>query len=203
MIAAAKSKVFWTGVVVWLCFWPFAILIPKDYLFDIVNAFSVCVGIGVIIAYMPGIKAALEARKMTAGQFLILGIACTWLATVGRHLYNWIWRYLGKPEAMIDHPMVAFLVVMLVSGGFLHLSASHAIDEEFPETSWRQLGIVTAFSLAVASFFILYFEPLRPSPPSQPSSHILEAIPKDEREVRIPPASPPVSPSRPFMPGVP
>jgi len=195
-----RSKTFWILTFVVLSFWPFAILLPRAYLFDIVNSFTVCVGIGLLIAFMAGAKTALRENLRTGGQFLVLGIVCTWAPTVTRHLYNWIWRYMGKPEFMIDHELVAFMVYVTAVGGFLHLFASHAIDNKVPETSWRQLGIVVTLSLMVASFFILYFEPSE-EPPRSKSTNILEAVPIEEpSSVHVPPPDPPAPSPLPVTP---
>src|SRR5688500_6344879 len=103
-----RSRQLLAGVTMAACFLPLWWFLPTPYLFDLVNALTVSVGIGVLFAYAPGIAKSFRETHWTGAHYLVLGIAGTWGATTGRHLWNWAWRFTGKPDAMIDHPLVAF-----------------------------------------------------------------------------------------------
>lgn len=157
MRRVVRNRLTWTALTVWLLFWPIAWALERDTLFDLVNALSVSVGVGVLCAYMPGFWYALRHQPLSGPHYLVLGIGCTWLATSIRHMWNWGWRFLDKPEWMIDHPFVAFLVWVLFTGGCLHLTAKGAIDGDIPKSNWIWLGAVVAvavFLTLVAAFFL-------------------------------------------------
>jgi hypothetical protein len=152
---------FWIGLGAVAGFLPL-VLLPKAYLFDTVNALTVAVGAGVLVAYAPGICRSLEESRWTGTHYLVLGIFLTWIATATRHLWNWVWRYLGKPPDMIEHPFVAFLVWVTFMGGILHLAARGAIDGRIPRENWIRLGIVVAIGIATGLLVIIFLEPAHP-----------------------------------------
>jgi len=153
------SRHFLAGVAMALTFVPLWWFLPTTYLFDLVNALTVSVGIGVLIAYLPGIARSFTMKRWTGANFLVLGIVAAWVAIDGRHLWNWIWRYSGKPDAMIDHPLVAFMVWLTAWAGVLHLAAKGAIDRDIPRENWLKAGAFIAFGLALGSIVIVVLEP--------------------------------------------
>ena len=142
-----RSKMLWAGLAVWASFWVLVPLVATPHLFDLVNALSASIGIGVIVAYSRGIYDALTTKNRVGGHYLILGIACTWLGASIRTIYNWIWRWLDKPEGMIDHPFVAFMMFVVFTGGALHLTAQNAIEGCIPRKNWIVLGAIVSASL--------------------------------------------------------
>jgi hypothetical protein len=159
------SRRFWIGAGAALGFLPLVVL-PRQFMFDIVNALTVAVGVGVLIAYLPGICRSLQELRWDGTHYLVLGIFVTWSATALRHLWNWIWRFLGKPAEMIDHPIVAFLVWMTFMGGVLHMTARGALDGEIPRENWIRLGVVIAAGIVTGLLVIVFLEPA--SPPAIP-----------------------------------
>ncbi len=153
-----RSRHFLIGVALVLAFVPLTYL-PPIYLFDLVNALTVAVGIGVLVAYGPGIFKSFQQPRWDGSHYLVLGITATWTATAGRHLWNWAWRFMGKPPDMIDHWMVAFMVWLAFMGGVLHLTAKGAIGGEIPRENWIRLGVVVACGLATAFIVMVFFEP--------------------------------------------
>jgi len=144
---------------IWAAFWPIAWVLPRHNLFDLVNALTVAVAIGVLVAYAPAVRRSLMRNDLSGSHYLVLGIACTWAATSVRHVWNWAWRYMDKPDAMIDNPIVAFLIWVMFTGGALHLTARDAIDGHIPSRNWVWLGVVVAVALACAMLVALLLEP--------------------------------------------
>lgn len=156
-----KSRMFLTAVAITAVFWTFGALVPRSLLFDLLNAMAVAIGTGVIVAYAPGVIKTLQSRPedISTGHILVVGIVCAWVAAVVRSGWNWAWRYLGKPDALIDHLGVAYLLVVLIMGGIAHLAAKDAINGQIPRESWRRIGIYTALGLAVGALVFLLLEP--------------------------------------------
>jgi hypothetical protein len=155
-----RSPVIWTGLLISALFWVLWPFLPVKLTFDMLNAVVVSVGIGVVVAYAPGIFVALrrDRRELTSGKILIIGIIATWVATNVRSAWNWAWRYYHKPPEMIDHPVVAFMLLILIMGGVLHLTARDAIDGQVPRQVWRRVGIIIAIGLSAGGLFFAALE---------------------------------------------
>lgn len=154
-----RAPHIWIAAALWGGFWLVAWVVPRAWLFDAVNALTISIGAGVLVAYAPGVRASLARRDLSGGHYLVMGIAVAWAATTARHAYNWLWRYLGQPDDMINHPFVAFLIWMLFTAGLLHLLARDAIEGQIPPRNWVTVGISVAVGLALALGFIVWLEP--------------------------------------------
>jgi len=149
-------------MILWSFFWILAWIIPSAYLFYLTNALTMCLAGGILVAYYPGIKDALIRRDVGGGHWLILGIAVTWLATLMRIGWAWLWRILEFPDWMTDHPFLAFLTWMIATGGMLHLLAQDAIGGRIPKANWIRLGVLVAVGLFLTFLIVLLFDPINP-----------------------------------------
>jgi hypothetical protein len=135
-------------------------------LFDLLNALSVSVGVGVLIAYISATYHALTTRERSGGDLLVLGIDCTWFAVIGRQIYLWWWRWHTDIEQVNDgigslnSLPFAFFVWMLIGGGLLHLTARGAIEGRVPPVNWLIMGSSVALGLALFLGVLLFFGPL-------------------------------------------
>jgi hypothetical protein len=161
MMGIFRSRRFVIAVLAVLGFLPL-IFLQRHYMFDVVNALTVSVGVGVLIAYFPGIWRSLMEPRWSGSHYLIFGIFLTWVATATRHLWNWVWRFLGKPPEMIDHPIVAFMVWLTFTGGILHMMAKGALDGEIPRENWIRLGVMVAIGVVTGLLVIIFLEPSYP-----------------------------------------
>jgi hypothetical protein len=153
------SSKLWTAIALWSAFWVVEPFVEHhEYLFDVMNALSVSVGIGILIAYSEGIYESLVTKRPIGGHWLILGIAVTWVASSVRQIWNWAWRWLDQPLWMINHPFVAFLVWVLVTGGALHLMSKNAIEGQIPRRNWLRLGWWVALGLSVGLIVAIFLE---------------------------------------------
>lgn len=123
-------------------FWPAALLLRREVLFDAINAFGVSLGLAVIVSYLPGLTDAFRSgRKLEKGHYLVLGILATWIAMVGRTSWLWVWRWMGEPAFGLDHVLMAFVAWLIVIGGILHLLSPRVIDGTVPREGWASLKI--------------------------------------------------------------
>lgn len=149
----------WAALALWILFWPVALMLPISWLFDIVNALSVSMAIGVVTAYLPGVIDSIRRRGLSSGHYLVLGIVITWMATAVRNSWNWTWRWLGEPPWMINHIFVAFQVWVLFTAGILHMVAQDSIDGRIPRENWLKLGKWVFVGVFSAALVIVWFEP--------------------------------------------
>jgi hypothetical protein len=165
MVKLLSSRTLWMAALLWGIFWPLALYMSRHDLFDLLNALSVSIGVGVLVAYLPATYKALTTDHRTGGDLLVLGIDCTWFAVIGRQIYLWYWRWhtsveaINRGEGPLNHIFFAFLVWMLISGGLLHLSARGAI-EGIPPINWVIIGGTVASGLALFLGVLLFLGPL-------------------------------------------
>lgn len=169
MFGLFKNKTIWQALIFWAAFWPVAHVVPREHLFDALYAIASCIGVGVLIAYGPGIYKSLQKQVLNGGHYLVFGIGCTWSATLARFIYAWVWRYLGKPEWMVDHMFIAFTIWVLISGGALHLTAKNAINGQIPKSNWVWLGAVGTCGVLLAMFIVGVLD--------TPASHVVTKTP--------------------------
>lgn len=155
MFGLFKNRTIWHALAYWAAFIPLAYYVPREHLFDVLYAIACCVGVGVLVAYGPGMWRSLKLQTLNGGHYLVLGIGCTWTATIARFVWGWAWRFLGRPDWMVDHVFIAFTVWVLISGGALHLTAKNAINGAIPKSNWLWLGAVSACGVALALLIVV------------------------------------------------
>ena len=140
----------------WALFWPIAYFVPREYLFDVVNALGISLGGSVLFAYAPGVVDAIRRPDdLKKAHYLILGIVATWVAMVARTAYLWGWRWLGEPEGGLDATFVAFIGWLVISGGVLHLLAPKVLEGTVPRTGWFGLWVALVVGLVLGASIVL------------------------------------------------
>lgn len=150
-----------TGLVaLWGGFWLLPVFLPRYLVFDIVNAVLTAGSAGALVAYLPSIRDMLRNRAVSTGHLLGIGI-CIIAGSMGiaRTVYNWIWRYHGQPHEMINHPLLAWIFWIAVTGYLLHLTAQGVIEGEVPTRNWIVAGLWTALGVAVGFAMVIWYEP--------------------------------------------
>ena len=123
-----------------ILFWPLAFVMPRELLFDGINALGVTLGIAVLWSYSAGVADAFRSSAhLQRGHYLVLGIFATWIAMISRTLWLWGWRWMGEPEFGLDHILVAFVAWLIIIGGILHLLSPRVIDGNVPRDGWYHL----------------------------------------------------------------
>jgi hypothetical protein len=132
----APSRIVLVCLLSWIAFWPVAILSPRLYLFDFINAIGVTFGCAVLWRYGPASWMAIQRtlqRTLSRGHLLVLGIETTWIAMVMRTIILWMWRWSGEPAVGLDGLDTAFAAWIIATGGVFHLLASALPDADPPE----------------------------------------------------------------------
>jgi hypothetical protein len=143
------SNVIWLGLILWIGFLPFIFLVPRQELFEMLNAILFAIAAGVVVGYAPGVWQALKSdiRNLRSGDALQIGIAIAWAATAIVFAVMWWWRLSGKDSELIDHGFTAFSRWMLITAGFMHLAASGSVDGRVPLKSYLRAGIMTTVGI--------------------------------------------------------
>lgn len=145
-----------------------AVVLPRPYLFDLVNGMAIAFSVAVTVRYWIGLvdffRAVLFARPLEPGHLLITGSVLILIAFAGRTVWIEVWRqtYDGG-HGSLDHVAFGFLAWLLVPACLLALAGprlwrvTHA-RKEGPTVAVAVAGGIL-LSLAFAAWR-LYF-PLR------------------------------------------
>jgi hypothetical protein len=160
-----KSKNLWVVVALTAVFFLIAPFYPRSYVFDVVNALSIAACIGVLVMYYPSVSKKLGTwlwifrNDLSGVHYFIIAVMGLLLYVTVRHVYNVTWRWLGKPEWMIDHLFVAFMIWWTFMIAVMALLSRDMEEGIIPKENWRWIGIFVTLGIALAGLFIIVFDP--------------------------------------------
>lgn len=168
MLTILQSRNFWIFSVFTGLFFIFAPLFQRSYVFDVANSFSIAGVVGVMVMYYASVAkktgswAWIFYNNLSGAHYFIIGLLgfCIYIAV--RHTYNAVWRWNGKPDIMLDHLFVAYLISLTALIAAMHLLSRDLTDGRIPLENWRWVGICVAIALALAGVTIAFLDP---SPP--------------------------------------
>lgn len=110
----------------------------------VLNAMRFITSMAVLALYTPAALSSLRKRAFDSADFLIVGIALTWLSAVMFAVSSELVRLINIDPLIFTIPVVGFFGVVLVMGGVFHMSAPAFV------TKWR---LLTSLLLAIGAFF--------------------------------------------------
>jgi hypothetical protein len=155
---SSRSTTLWFGLTLWALFIPVILFVDRQIAFEILNSMIFAVSGGVCAGY---IFIAWNAAKkpisqMESGEALAIGVVVGWLATALVFGVLFLWRLAEKDSSLIDSGIALFSRYMLLTAGFLHISAAGSINGIVPLRAHLRSGILTAVGLAMGCA-VLYF----------------------------------------------
>jgi hypothetical protein len=166
MVNPLKSKNLWIAIAAFALYWIVAPIIPRNYVFDFANAFSVAASIGVLVMYYPSVARAEGTwlwpfkNNLSGSHYFVLGVIGIMSVTAVRHTWNTFWRWNAKPDWMIDSLWVGFFIWITICIAVMHMTARGMESGEIPRENWRYVGLTVALGVAVTLLYILYLEPV-------------------------------------------
>lgn len=122
-----------------------SIFVPVVWLVELGNALILAFSVLLAFIWLP--DAIWSIRKgETDSQFFTLGMALIFIWIVNSRVWSNVWRWLGHPEWMINHPWTAFMLFVLVFGLAMLVAAPGAAASAIPK-NWRM--IVGAIALGI------------------------------------------------------
>lgn len=150
-----KNRLFEIDLVATLLFWVVAPFLSRYLVFELDNALTLSISLGIIVAYTPGAWYSLRLPwyQVQASNFITVGIWQFWLVEAFQRIWALISRSLGRPDWMADHLFPAYLIWMGAFAGFFHVVTKEQSDV-FPSSNWRLIGVVVSISGIV--FYVGY-----------------------------------------------
>lgn len=165
MMTIIKSRNLWVGLLISAAFWALAPLFPRSYVFDVTNALSIAGCVGVLVMYYPSVARKTGSwlwvfkNDLSGAHYFVIGLIGFVSYIASRHLWNQVWRWLGKPDWMQDHLIVAYLIFGTSVLCLMHLLSRDMEEGKIPSENWRWVGIFTAIGVAMAGLMIAFFDP--------------------------------------------
>lgn len=151
-MALVRLRFFWLFIVPNIIFAVIAILTNASVLITVFNAALFAIAIGVCLAYGPPVAAILlSQRTMDRADWLGVSIFCSWFSIVVIRGWSIAWRWLGKPEWLLESDIVTYALYMQLCAAIFHLAAPGALGDRVPPRRWINIGIGVA---------VLIFAPL-------------------------------------------
>ena len=147
----------WVIIVLALAaFIPTALLVSRQYLFEVMDAVCVAVGAGVAVGYSRSTWEAirLPPHKMTAAHLIITGVFILSLATVVIFSGQWLWRINGKPDWIIDSVPIAFSRWVLGTGLIMSLLTSYSREGVIVVGAYKRTALLVTIAVFVAALMI-------------------------------------------------
>lgn len=150
-IRLIKNRLFEINLAITLAYWAIAPLVSRYLVFEVGNALTLSVALGIVVAYSPGAWRSMRLpwREVTAAHFITVGIWQFWLVEAGQRIWSIINRALGQPPHFNDNLALGYLLMMGALAGFYHVITKEQSDI-FPHSDWRMIGVM----FAVASFVL-------------------------------------------------
>jgi len=140
-------------------FWLVAPFVPRLYLFDLLNALSVCAGLSFLSVYLPGAvytaRMAYKRMSLNQGNILVLGIVCFGIGTILRTMYLQYWRSMDEPVGQLDGLIMAFAAWMILIGSLLHRISPKVEHSILPMPNRRGFANTIAFGIVLAIILFL------------------------------------------------
>ena len=148
------NQVIQVCLVVMAAFVPAALILPRLYLFDLINALTTALGIAILIAFWPGITELVYRMrcpdKIEPGHYLVLGLSIITTIWVFRTDWIAIWRALDEPDRGLDHIVFAAAAWCLFPGAIMLLLSPKLLEGAVPRHGWRSFR--TAIVISVVLF---------------------------------------------------
>jgi hypothetical protein len=148
--------VWFSLALVLLLFVPFAVLVPREPLFEGLNAVCMSIAAGVMIGYgRPAWRTMrLPIHAVDSAELLVVGIVICSFAIVGVFGAQWLWRAMDKPDFIIDSIPVAFTRWMLAFGAFTVLVSAQSSNGAVNSRAYAKAGLVVAAAVLAAATLI-------------------------------------------------
>jgi hypothetical protein len=154
-----------SNLTLWACigvalalFIPAAIILPRQELFEIMDAVCVAVGAGVTVGYSKAAWGAMKLppHKMTAAHLVVTSIFLMSMATVIVFAGQWLWRINGKPDAIIDSLPIAFSRWIIGTGLILSLLTSYSKEGLIEVGAYKRTAVLVTISVFVGALLIWF-----------------------------------------------
>jgi hypothetical protein len=156
-----KSRFFWLFIAPNILFGGIALATSATALISVLNAALFAVAIGVCMAYGPPVLDTLwSGRPMDRADWLGIGIFCSWFSIVVIRAWSIAWRYLGKPEWLLESDLVSYALYLQLCAAVFHLAAPGAIGNRVPTRRWINIGTAVAVLIFAALVLGYMFDAL-------------------------------------------
>lgn len=170
MRMTASSKNVWAMLILWGGYWVVAPYIPRQILFDTLNALSIVACSGVILVFYPSVALKLNSWRWPmfnnlSGAHYFVGALCgTMLYVIMRHTYNMLWRILIDVHDPYQNSLVVgFMIWFITTIAYSFIISLDLEEGHVPARNWRLVGVIFVVGASMAGIIIAWLEPGPPA----------------------------------------
>ena len=138
-----RNRVIQACLLILLAFVPAALLLPRLYLFDLINALTTGLGGAIMFAFWPGMRESVHRMRnpgmVEAGHYLVIGLLVFTAMWVFRTDWIAVWRALDEPDRGLDHIVFALAAWLVFPGAVLLLLSPKLLGGAVPRAGWSML----------------------------------------------------------------
>lgn len=149
-IKLIKNRLFEVNLAVTLLYWVIAPLVHRYLVFEVGNAMTFSVALGIVVAYSPGAFRSMRLpwREVYAAHFITVGIWQFWLVEACQRVWSMVNRAMGQPPGFNDNLSLGYLIVMGALAGVYHVITKEQSDV-FPHSDWRVMGVMATIATLI------------------------------------------------------
>lgn len=128
-------------------------------LIEFLNFLLLSCAIGALVTFFTRMWAALFSPNPRPGDIVSFAIWWGWFAWVETRLLSLIWRYLDKPDALIDSDLTTHTIAIALLAALGHIAGPEAIEGRVPTKEWVRIGafVAAGLSVFVCLVFVRYY----------------------------------------------
>jgi hypothetical protein len=112
------------------------------------NVILMAMATGIVVAYAPVVRQALQRPLIEGGDILAIGIFIAWLGVAYARGVSILWRLADKPVDWLDSPIWGLHIALSTIGAMCHLVAPGAVEGRVPTRQWIRIGLWVAAGVA-------------------------------------------------------
>lgn len=148
------SRAFWMAVGAMIFFAGSAVVIPGAALLEVVSGLLLGVAVAITLTWMPAAIIAIREGVGDGYRQLNLAIMVTWLAIAIQSIRAIVFRWMGRPDWLIEPHFSAFIAYLVLLAGMLYLIAPGTEDGQVPVKNWTMMIVSVAAGGVVAGVMI-------------------------------------------------
>jgi hypothetical protein len=139
--------------IVALLFVPFAVFVPRQPAFEVLNAICIAAAAGAAMGWAKSTWDALRLppRLMTAGHIVIVSVFLICTASVGFFLAQWAWRVMDRPDWILDSAATLFSRWVFAGALILAMTANWSTDGVITVGAYKRTLALVATAVLIAS----------------------------------------------------
>ena len=131
-------------------------LVPNYTVIQVLRALQACVWLAVFIAFGGSALESFSRTYPTPVDYVAVGITLTSAGISLGGFWFLAWHLSGRPQWMVNSDPAAFILLLVIAGGCMCVTAPGAVDGAIPRKSWIRTGIAFGLGMFAGTLLAIY-----------------------------------------------